>query len=224
MWKYFKASDIDALSQIKKLKAEYPNYLFKDGKRRDQAGIWILRTLDKTPYGDPQESKQYRGNQFYPPAEQPINKQEWLSQFIVQPLLNEYKLTTTLLCGIQLRIVPATLEPRNMIFTFDNEVVEADSPYTDATEYGRLAFKISEEVQRTRNIVVNKDSMVLVKIALAKSYDVPFDIWNWLNVISQQDMYSIISAALGVDPSMLEDELKKNGLNSPVEETMKASG
>lgn len=220
MWKYFRASEQDAFSQIYKLKAELPNYYFKDGKRRDQNGIWILRTLDKTPYGEFVESKQFKGDVFYPPAELPADKQKWLDQFVLQSALNQHKLVVTLMCGIQLKIVPATLEPRNVVFCFGNDIVEQDSAYSQATTYGRLAYSISEEVQKSKNIVINQDTMQLVKIALSKSYDIPFDVWNWLNIVSAQDIYTIVTAAMGVDPSILEDELKKNGLDLPLEATM----
>lgn len=210
-FKYFLPSDVDCIGRIRQLKEEFPGYFYKDGRNKDQTGIWILKTLEKTPYGLPVPSCQFKGCTFYPPQDKPTDIAKFLEAFEKKKHLKEFKMVSTTLAGIRLFIVPATLEPKQIVFSFGDEEAETETNvYSQASEYGRLAFKVSEEIQKTKQVFINKDTSKLIKLALMSSYDLSFDVWNWLGCINEQDMFSLISAALGSDPSLVESELKKN--------------
>jgi hypothetical protein len=205
MYKYVYYSDLDASTSIqtlrKKFNTQHKNYYFKDGLYKNKQCIFVLNDLTTKVYSDPIESKQYRGSLFFPPLD-PIKVED----FEVNPDKKEWKIKVDLVSGTTIYVIPATLEPKKIVFDFDDtETQTEDSPYSLATEYGTLAYSLFEDSQNKKELVL-KDPRIkkLIMLGLQKSYAMPIDLINWLGLISEQDIDPLFAACMGYSPELLK--------------------
>lgn len=205
-WKYIYFTETSAESQIDFLRKRYNTkskvYYFKNGKYKDRSCIYVLNDLITKTYGEPIPSKQHPNDLFFPPLNPLV-----ISDYEILPDKKEWKIKVDLVEGTTLWIVPATLEPKKIVFDFDDNtgVTEENSPYSLATEYGTLAFSIFEDVQAKKDIMLNdKRIKKLILLAIQKSYSIPLDIINSCGIISSQDIDPLLSACLGINPELLE--------------------
>lgn len=206
MYKWIEFSDNnDIESRLgelrKKYNTPYKTYYFKKGFYKDKTCIFILNDVTTKTYGEVTQSKQFKGNLFFAP-EQPIS----LSDYEVSKSQREWKIKVSLVAGSDLFIIPATLEPKKIVFDFDEEETkEESSTYSLATEYGRLAYSIFSDFESKKNVSLNdKRVFKLIMMGLSKSYSVPIDLINHLGIVSEQDLDPLLSACLGISPELLD--------------------
>lgn len=208
MFKYIYFSDKDIEESIvdlrKKFNSPGKEFFFKSGKYKGNDVIFVLNDLTTRTYGEPVESKQHKGCLFFPPTE---DTQIELDDFEVHKQKRDLKIPIDLSNGKTIYIIPATLEPKRVIFDLD-EVVEETNPYSTATEYGRLAYSLFNEAKTNTDIPLNNPTVKkLVMLSLLKSYSLPLDLINWLGFISVQDFDNLITAAMGIS-----EELQKKSI------------
>jgi hypothetical protein len=202
-WVYY--SDKDAGSQIELLRRKFntktKQYYFKDGSYKGKSCIYVLNDLTTKQYAEPLDSKQFKGSLFFPPLES-IS----LEDVEIQKDKREWKIKVDVVSGVTLWIIPATLEPKKIVFDFDDTgAKEEDSPYSLATEYGTLAYSIFDDIEHKKEVTLSDPRVKkLIMLALQKSYNIPIDIINWAGIVSVQDVDPLLSAAMGISPELLE--------------------
>jgi hypothetical protein len=210
MFKWVHYTDNDAISQIDALRKKYhtptKKYYFKDGMYKDKPCIYVLNDLTTRLYEDPVPSKQFKDDLFFGPLEGlNIDNEE------INPDKKEWKIKVDLVCGKTVWIIPASLEPKKLVFDFDDDGVKEEiSPFSQATEYGRLAYNIFNDLEGKKPLQLTDQRVKkLIMLGLCKSYNIPIDVWNSLGLVSAQDIDPLLSACLGVNPELLDK--KKDG-------------
>lgn len=191
---------LDDAVTIISLRDKYPRCFFKTGMLKDKSTLFVLGDLTTREYGIPRQLKD--GSSFYPPKD--MSKFD-LEQYEVNKEVREFKIQVTLSSGVKLWVKPATLEPQIYSLFSDDE----PSSYSQATEYGKLAFNIYDDIQRDVDIKLT-DARIkkFIKLLLTASYNLPLVVLDSLNLISINDLLNLVGAGLGVDDSVLE--VKKN--------------
>lgn len=206
MWKYIYKSDKDIQSELnflrKKFNTEHKEYYFKAGKHKGDNVIFVLNDLTTKVYGEPIISKQHKDCMFYPPTD---DTKIDLEQYEIHKNRREYKIKVDLVDGHSLYIIPASLEPKRVVFDLD-EVEEEDNPYSTATEYGRLAYSLYDEAKKGDSLPIAMLKKLVI-LSLMKSYNIPIDIWNWLGIVSAQDFDPIAAAAMGISPELTKKKV-----------------
>jgi len=206
-WVYF--TDRDVTSQIDMLRRKFntktKQYYFKDGQYKGKPCVYVLNDLTNKVYAEPIESKQFKGSLFFAPVDD-IS----LDTVEIQPDKREWKIRVDLVAGVPIWIIPATLEPKKIVFDFDEAsgAKEEESPYSLATDYGTLAYSIFEDIEKKKDIGLSDPRVKkLIMLALQKSYNIPIDVINWAGIVSAQDIDPLLMAAMGINPELLA---KKN--------------
>lgn len=204
MYKYFYKCELSVVNDTEVLKKKFntatKKYFFKNGQYKGDSGVFVLNDLTTRVYSDPRPSKQYKDCVFFPP-ENDIR----LDDFEIHPDKKEWKIPVDTVTGVKLWIIPATLEPKKIVFDFDETPTqEEESPFSLATDYGCLAYAIFDDI-RSKKPVHLDDVRVkkLIMMALQKSYNLPIDVFNWAGVVSAQDLDPLLSAALGINTELL---------------------
>lgn len=186
----------------KKYNTPYKTYFFKKGFYKDKSCIFILNDLSTKSYSpNISQSKQFKGNLFFGPE-----FETKISDYEVAPHQKEWKIKVSLVTGHDIFIIPATLEPKKVIFDFDEaEATEDTSIYSLATEYGRLAYSIFSDFESKKNVALtDKRVLKFIMMGLCKSYSMPIDLINHLGIVSEQDLDPLLSACLGISPELLD--------------------
>lgn len=206
-WIYY--SDRDAASQIdmlrKKFNTKTKQYYFKDGQYKGKQCIFVLNDLTTKVYSDPIDSKQFKGSLFFPPQNDIT-----LSDVEINKEKREWKVKVDLVSGVTMYIIPASLEPKKIVFDFDEDtgVKEEESPYSLATEYGSLAYVLFDDLVAKKSVQLSDPRIKkLILLGLQKSYNIPIDVINWAGIVSEQDIDPLFAACLGINPELVE---KKN--------------
>lgn len=208
-YKWIFYTDKDPILELEFLRKKYntPNkqYFFKSGKHKDKDCIFILNDLTTRIYADPVPSKQFPNELFFAPTSQVD-----FDDYEIHKEQREWKIPVPLKANKTIFIIPATLEPKKLVFDFNDEegVEEENGIYSLATEYGKLAYNIYDFIE-SKNKLTMTDPRIkkLVMMGLMKSYNLPVDMINAAGIISAQDLDPILSACLGINPELL---LKKN--------------
>jgi hypothetical protein len=197
-----------AKNDLDKLRKKYPGMHFKAGKYKDKQVTFILKDLTTKEYGNPIESDDYPGSLFYPPKDKPKDIQAFLDSHSTNPDINDRKIKVTLPNEIRLTLSPATLEPRKVLLSLTKPLsIKQDNPYGDS-EYGLLAYSLYQKTQETKNLEIESpEAAKLISLCLKKSYNLPIDMWNYLEVIGVESLYEILVSAMGFNYSEL---IKKN--------------
>jgi hypothetical protein len=181
------------------LRAKYPNCYFKTGMLKDQATLFVLANLTCREYGPPKKLKD--SSTFYPPLTDLD-----ISEYEVSKDARKFKIEVTLSNSKKLWVKPATLEPQVYSLFDDTEDV---SNYSQATEYGKLAYSIYDDIVKDKDIKLSDERVKkFIKLLIQASYAMPLVIFDALNIISVSDLMPLISAGLGIDEGALE--VKKN--------------
>lgn len=206
MWKYIYKTDKSVESQLdflrKKFNTEHKQYYFKSGKSKGDDVVFVLNDLVNKVYGEPTQSKQHKDCIFYPPKEDTIID---LEQHEVHKSKREFKVKVDTSDGKTLYIIPATLEPKRVVFDLD-EAEEEENPYSTATEYGRLAYTLYDAAKAHQELPLAALKKIVI-LALLKSYTIPVDLWNWLGIVSVQDFDNIAAAAMGISPELTKKKV-----------------
>lgn len=191
---------------IVELRKRFPGCHFRNGKKDGLYGIYILSDPDsgQNDYGEPTPSKMIKGATFWPPKSVD-NKQELLNE--KRKSTNSMKSLFNTESGIELGIIPATEEPRKVALSLFDEP-EVASDFT--TDYGKLAYDIDYKLVNDQP-VTGLEALKLVVLAIERSYDIPLDLFNWLDVISEQDIEPLTYVCLGYE---LNEEDKKKEENT----------
>jgi hypothetical protein len=203
-YKWFLQTDTSVLNQINKLKKQYPKCFFKDGKHDGKSGIWILSTLDKIEWHENTVSGFQPNSKFWL-AESDYNSlitidavSKELNSTVINPELNEHKVCVELSNGLKLFIRPATLEPRGIVFSLDDAESLGTDLYSQATEFGRLAFDVYNKIESGSIKLSDPLLKKLVSFGLNKSYSVPVELFSILRLVPDYcDYEKIIHACLG---------------------------
>lgn len=189
----------DAVTLIA-LRTKYPNCHFKTGMFKDKVTLFVLGDLTTRDYGVPR--KLLDGSTFYPPKDMSTFN---LENYEFSKDVRDFKIQVTLSSGVKLWVKPATLEPQVYSLFSDEE----PSSYSQATEYGKLAYSIYDDIQKDNSIQLTDPRIKsFIKLLLTNSYDLPLIVLDSLNLISIKDLMNLVGAGLGVDESALE--VKKN--------------
>lgn len=179
---------------------KYPNCQYVTGMLKEKVTLFVLGDLTTREYGVPRKLND--GSTFYPPKDMSLFNLEKYENNID---LREFKIEIKLVNGMKIWVKPATLEPQ-VYSLFD----ESDSNvYSQATEYGKLAYSIYEDIAAQKEIKMTDVRVKkFIKLLITASYKIPLIVFDSLNIISMNDLMNLISAGLGIDEGVLE--VKKN--------------
>lgn len=201
-------SEVGQKSDLEALRKKYPGMKYLVGKNKDKTVVFVLKDITTKEYAEPIESEEYPGVAFYAPKEIPNDIQKFLDENKVNADIDERKVQVTLPNGIKLVIIPATLEPKKVLLSMTKPVSIKGDNFFGTSQYGMLAYKIYNEVKEKGGIEVSSDDCVkLISLALRKSYNIPIDVWNWLEIVGSESLDPLLSAACGVGEEVV---LKKN--------------
>jgi len=182
------------------LRKQYPGCYFKTGQLKDQLTLFVLGDLTTREYALPKKLKD--NSLVYVPRD--ISKFD-LENYEVAKDLRKFKIEVALISGKKLWVKPATLEPQVYSLLSDEETTE----YSQATEYGRLAYSIFDDIEKDKNIQLNDERVKkFIKLIIENSYAIPTVVFDSLGIISVNDLIPLISAGLGINEDVLE--VKKN--------------
>jgi hypothetical protein len=195
----FKLDDPINLIELRK---QYPNCYFKTGQYKNNPTLFVLGDLETREYSDPVKLKD--GSTFFAPKD---NTAFDLEKYETEKDLRKFKIEIQLICGRKIWIRPATMEPQAYsLFDDDNE---EQPPYSQATEYGRLAYSLYDDIIKQQDIKLTDPRVKkFVKLCIAASYDMPLVVFDSLKFISASDLMPIISAGMGMNDDVLI--VKKN--------------
>ena len=207
MYKFVKDTNKTIEQELPDLKKNFPGFYFKSGKYKDKDVIFILNDLTTREYLSPQDSVEFPGFLFFGPKHIE-NKQEFLNSKKVVPEIDERKIKVKLPNGIDLVIFPASLEPKKVILSLTAvKTKTSDNPYGDS-EYGKLAYEVYAFAKEKKEVGFCDPRVIrLICLALKRSYNIPVDVWNSLELIGEESLDPILCAALGIN---FDEVLKKN--------------
>jgi hypothetical protein len=169
---------------------------------KDQPSIFVLTELKKVQYSAPVKSILGKDILFCGPAEYSFAEVEALE---IDKVHREFKIPVPISDTETIWIIPASLEPKNIILSLDAATVN-DAPYGQTTEYGRVAYELFNENQDGKEIQLTDPRVIkLVSLALQRSYNMPLDLWNQTQFIGMHNYPKLVFAAFGTS----EDLLKK---------------
>lgn len=182
------------------LREKYPGCYFKTGMQKDQITLFVLCDLTTREYGTPKKLPD--GTSFYPPKNLDTFS---LDTYENSKDLREFKVEVKLISGRKIWVKPATLEPQTYSLLSD----EVETEYSQATEYGRLAYSLFDDISKDKNIKLNDERIKkFIKLLVSSSYSIPIVVFDNLGLISMNDIMNLISAGLGINENILE--VKKN--------------
>jgi len=207
MYKYFIKSDVTAESQIQKLRKQFGQQYFLDGKYKGDSGIFICHDLTTKVYADPVPSKEHNLATFFAPL---TDTQKFMDSVIVPSIHKKVNVLT--LNGINLEIIPATFEPRVILFDLTDTPLCGqvnDNPFPESTVYGKMGFDLYD-LFTVKNQNISMSDIRIKKFIIEmikKSYYINVDLINCLQLISGQDIEPLVMAGLGLYSG---DDVKKN--------------
>lgn len=176
---------------------------FRNGVWDGKKGLFILSdpSSGSDDYDKPIKSKIYKDVLFFPPKKEIEDKQEFLNSL----RRKGESIPVVLESDIVINIIPASMEPRNLVISLLDDEEEGEE-YT--TEYGKLAFELHEKLMNTEESVSPKEGMNLFVLGLSKSYDIQLDLFNWLKIMSYSDLEKLTYACMGYE--IVDDDKKKD--------------
>lgn len=182
------------------LSEKYPKCYYKTGILKDQVTLFVLGDLTTKEYAP--HRKLHDGSTFYPPKDMSLFN---LDTYENDKSLREFKVEVTLASGRKLWVKPATLEPQ--VYSLFSE--EETNEYSQATEYGRLAYSIYDDIIKDKNVNLTDIRIKkFIKLLIQASYSLPLIVFDSLNIMSINDLMNLVSAGLGISEGVLE--VKKN--------------
>lgn len=214
MYKYFVSRfGTNIESKIKELRKEFPGMKYTTGVRKDIKGIFVLNDLETREYGDSWETPE--GDTFFAPNE--ANKKKLIET------LSDYKsdfkerLKVKLsACPITLEIFPASAIPQKVMFSRRMPKAENnDSPYNTTDEYGKLAYELYFASRSGEELKFDDERFQkFIKLVLTRSYKLPIEVWDSLEIISVGDFDPLFAAGAGIDYDALVKTLAESNSQS----------
>lgn len=177
---------------LDKLRAEFPNMRFCKGVYKDKRGIFALHDQDTRIYGEKEELD--NGDVFFPPS--PENCEKIKKELKSFENKFEDKIEVKLFNGQVLKIFPASCQPKKFLF---NKKKREETPYNRDLDYGKVAYEAFNKLRDGKIVIGDEMHDSLMKMALLNSYNLPLEIWDYINLISERDTDRIFVAALGMD-------------------------
>jgi hypothetical protein len=214
MFKYFTTRFGTSIeTNIKKLRKEFPGMSFTTGMRKDVRGIFCLNDTESRDYGEHWETS--NGDLFFPPNEE--NKKKILGDLATYKTTFAERIPVKLAAAdITLDIFPASAIPSKVMFSKRMPKVEnEDSPYNTSDEYGKKAYELYFASRNGEELRFDdprfKDFVMMV---LNRSYKLPVEMWDALEIISLGDFDPIFAAGCGIDYASLVKTLGQSSLQS----------
>lgn len=202
-WKYFTDKYTNIPENIEKLREKFPNHVFKNGIYNGVKGTYIISSSEKgiNEYDKAIKSKVDKGMIFFPPLVPIVDKQKFIDSFEIKK--NAIKSIIKLESGIKLKIIPATAEPKKVALSLFED--DEDDEVAFVSEYGKLAYEIDDKLYNEKEVTL-LDGLKLFTYGLSKSYNIPLDLFNYLNVVSSDDIEKLTYSCLGYE---LDESKKK---------------
>lgn len=205
----------DLFSNIEPLREYFGKLERKKGVWDNKPGIFAISDVsagDKD-YQKPIKSKVWKDVLFFPPNRELsiTDKQELLDSF--EKRTNLEKINVDLECGVKLKIIPASFEPKKLSLSLIDDEEETEF----ITEYGKEAYRVAEILDSDQPFIV-KEAIPLSLMAFSKAYDMPIDLLNWLAIISDTDIDKIVWASCGVEV-LWDDDKKKECIEDSDQES-----
>lgn len=202
-YKYFTQNYSNILENINTLRKKFPGCEYKNGKYNGKYGTYIISSGDKgiNEFDKPVKSKMEKDLLFFPPLAPISDKQKFLDSFELSKSV--LKGNVELASGVTIKIIPATAEPRKIalsLFEDPEEEVGFVSPY------GKMAYEIDEKLANEKEVSL-LDGLKLFVLALEKSYSIPLDLFNWMELVSTEDIENLTYSCLGY--TLTEEDKKK---------------
>jgi hypothetical protein len=195
----------DPVDKILELRQEFPGCHFSKGMHKNARGIFCFNDLVNKVYGESFTTP--NGDTFWGPAD--------VDGAIAE--LENYKtdyierIPVKLCTGITLEIFPASAIPKKVLFS--KRVIEEndEAPYNKKDSYGQMAYDLFFDARAGKELSYKdkKFSDFISKI-LTRSYKLPIEIWDSLEIIGESDLDPLFAAGLGYD----FEHLKKTCHNS----------
>lgn len=219
MFKYFTTRFGTSIeTNIKKLRKEFSNMSFTTGMRKDVRGIYCLNDLESRDYGEHWETP--NGDLFFPPNEE--NKKKILGALATYKTDFAERIPVKLAAApITLDIFPASAIPQKVMFSKRMPKAEnEDSPYNTSDEYGKKAYELYFASRNGEELRFDdprfKDFVMMV---LSRSYKLPVEMWDALEIISLGDFDPLFAAGCGINYELLKKTLEESNLQSSVDST-----
>ena len=187
----------------KKLKKQYPGCSFRIGKHRSVKGIFVLSSKEYLDIvKEPIEIAD--ATWFWGPAD----RDKAIAALSCYETSVKDKLAIQIDCGATLKIFPASALPRKVFLSrrqVDTEIKEGENPYPKINPYGCLAYELFDRFKDGEEVPLSDPKVIdFVTMALRNSYNLPIEVFDSLELLSIQDLDSILMAAMGVT-----EEVKK---------------
>lgn len=201
-YKYFTENYSNIVENINTLRKKFPGCEFKNGKYNGKYGTYIISSGDKgiNEYDKPIKSKIEKDLLFFPPLAPISDKQKFLDSFEISKSV--IKAEVELASGVKIKIIPATAEPRKIALSLFED---AEEEVGFVSPYGKMAFDIDDKLASEKEVSL-LEGLKLFVLALEKSYSINLDLFNWLEIVSTEDIENLTYACLGYT---LEEDKKK---------------
>lgn len=194
---------IDDIVTVKALRKKYPNCYYKKGIYKNEKGFYALSTLDKVAFGDPVQLND-DGIVFFGALDKKHNIEK-LGEYETN---KQPRIEVELVCGVKISIFPASAIPKKIYLRRQNveSYPENDmrSVYNVSDDYGFMAFNLFERSSTTDEVISATDPKIieLVDMALTQSYNLPIELFDDLEIFSEQDLVNVANAAMGISPEL----------------------
>jgi hypothetical protein len=211
MFKYFTTRFGTSIeTNIKALRKEFPGMSFTTGMRKDQRGIYCLKDMETREYGDSWETPQ--GDTFFAPNE--ANKKKIIETLATYKTDPEERIQVKLVASkITLDIFPASAIPQKVMFSrkMPKAEVAEDNPYNTTDEYGKAAYELYFSSRSGETLRFDDDKFQkFVMMTLTRSYKLPVEMWDALELISMGDFDPLFAAGCGINYELLVKTLAES--------------
>lgn len=199
--KYFTHTIKDIPGNITSLRKLFPGYTFFNGKCNGIYGTYAVSdpTPGKNEFLKPIKCKELKDYLWFPPTEFELT-QEYLDEH--EKSKSCLKIKVELDCGFEIKIIPATAEPRKIALCL------YEDPEEEAilvSPYGKKAYEIDEKLYNQKEVTFI-DVAPLINLGFLRSYNISIDLINYFGLIGTGDLQNITYACLGYDEGIEKKE------------------
>lgn len=201
-------------SNIKALRKEFPGMSFCRGMRKDKKGIFCLYDLESREYGDTWVTPS--GDDFFAPTDS--NKKLIIDKLASFKTDYEDRIAVKLCAAkVTLDIFPASAIPQKVMFSKRMPKVETneDNPYNTSDEYGKMAYELYFASRNGETLKFDDEKFQkFVMMTLTRSYKLPVEVWDALELISYGDFDPLFAAGCGINYELLKKTLAESSSQS----------
>lgn len=185
----------DPVDKILELRNEFPGCHFAKGMHKNSRGIFAFDDLVNKSYGESFTTP--NGDTFWGPADSNAAIDE------LQNYKTQYteRIPVKLSTGVTLEIFPASAIPKKVLFSKRSvEKEDEDAPYNKKDKYGQMAYDLFFDARAGKELTYkDKRFTDFIGNILTRSYKLPIEIWDSLEIISEGDLDALFAAGLGYD-------------------------